>query len=82
MNLRCDSLDTILGVVPVPMSAWKPETAPHMMVMQTKGQTGPLTMGPPPQTNAVVIGIWMRGMRSTTPRPTTDMVPIFMYDDR
>jgi hypothetical protein len=31
------SLSIIFGVVPVAMSEWKPETAPHAMVMKTNG---------------------------------------------
>ena len=42
------SLAIILGVVPVPMSAWKPESAPQAMVMKTNGKTEPGMSGPPP----------------------------------
>ena len=43
-----DSLLTILGVVPEEIRAWKPDKAPHMITIVTKGQTLPETTGPPP----------------------------------
>ena len=42
------SLSIIFGVVPELMSAWKPEMAPHAMVMKQNGNSGPGMMGPPP----------------------------------
>ena len=43
-----DSLSIIFGVVPEPISAWKPEIAPQAMVMKTNGNSGPGMIGPPP----------------------------------
>src|ERR1017187_9397290 len=37
----CDSREIILGVVPEEISAWKPEMAPHAIVMKQKGNTLP-----------------------------------------
>jgi len=37
----CDSREIIFGVVPEETSEWKPEIAPHMIVMKTKGKTFP-----------------------------------------
>ena len=46
-----DSLSIIFGVVPDAISAWNPEIAPHAIVMNTKGKTGPGMIGPPPPAN-------------------------------
>ena len=47
-----------LGVVPEEMSEWKPESAPHMITMQTNGQIAPGTTGPPPWMKGVVAGMF------------------------
>ena len=57
----CPSLSIIFGVVPEEMSAWKPETAPQAIVMQTKGKTGPAKIKPLPSMNRVSAGICMAG---------------------
>ena len=43
------SLLIIFGVVPDPIRAWKPEIAPHAIVMKTNGKSGPGMIGPPPR---------------------------------
>ena len=40
------SLSSILGVVPEEISAWKPDSAPHAMVMNTNGKSLPANTGP------------------------------------
>ena len=72
----------ILGVVPVPMVAWKPESAPQAMVMKMNGITGPPTMGPPPLVNSVNAGMLKSGMTNMMPRASAPMVPIFRKVDR
>jgi len=43
------SLAIILGVVPEPMMAWKPDRAPQAIVMKTNGKAAPGMIGPPPK---------------------------------
>ena len=57
----CVSLSIIFGVVPDEISEWKPEMAPHAMVMNANGNSAPGTMGPPPETYDVSAGIWSTG---------------------
>ena len=52
-----DSFSTIFGVVPEEISAWKPETAPHAMVMNRNGNSLPENTGPVPSRKRVVAGI-------------------------
>ena len=61
------SLSIIFGVVPVAMSAWKPEIAPHAMVMKTNGNSGPGMIGPPPPTNCENAGACSVGWTMMTP---------------
>ncbi len=75
------SLEIILGVVPEATSAWKPDSAPHMITMQTNGQTGPLITGPLPK-NGVVAGIFSSGWTKTIPAARSAITPIFMYELR
>ena len=49
------------GVVPLETNAWKPDTAPQAMVMNTNGKTLPEKMGPVPSTNFVIAGIFSSG---------------------
>ncbi len=61
------------GVVPLDTSAWKPEMAPHAMVMKTNGNSLPLKSGPVPSTNCVSAGIFSVGcmmMIAMASRPT------------
>jgi hypothetical protein len=39
------SLSIIFDVVPVETSAWKPEIAPHAIVMKTNGKSAPGMIG-------------------------------------
>jgi hypothetical protein len=68
--------------VPLEISAWKPEIAPHATVMKANGNSLPANTGPLPSTNCVTAGILSGGitMRIAVPRMT--MVPIFMNVDR
>ncbi len=50
--------------------------------MKQKGNTFPGMIGPPPDTNGVNAGIWIRGATRRTPIASAATVPIFMYDDR
>ncbi len=76
------SLSTIFGVVPVPMRPWKPEIAPHAMVMKTNGKSAPGMIGPPPPVNWLNAGACSSGLTTTTPRASNAMVPIFMNELR
>src|SRR3954465_8009970 len=44
----CHSLVIIFGVVPDEISAWKPEIAPHAIVMKQNGKILPAKIGPVP----------------------------------
>ena len=72
------SLSIIFGVVPVAMSEWKPEMAPHAMVMNANGKRGPGTIGPPPATYCVIAGMWTTGLTMITPTTRNRIIPIFM----
>ncbi len=77
-----DSLSTIFDVVPELIRPWKPEMAPHAMVMKQKGKSGPGMIGPPPPTNSVSAGIWNCGFTMMTPNASRTMVPIFVNELR
>jgi hypothetical protein len=72
------SLSTIFGVVPVEISEWNPDTAPHAIVMKTNGYSGPGMTGPPPFTNCEKAGACSVGFTMITPRARNAIVPIFM----
>ena len=67
---------------PMPTSAWKPEIAPHAMVMNTNGNSGPGTIGPPPPTNSVSAGIFSVGFTIDDADDRSAIVPIFMNELR
>jgi len=52
-----DSRSIIFGVVPDEISAWKPDTAPHAIVMNRNGNSAPENTGPLPSTKRVTAGI-------------------------
>ncbi len=56
--------------------------APHAMVMNANGNTGPGMIGPPPPTNWLKAGIFSSGLTITTATTRTAMVPIFMNELR
>ena len=72
----------IFGVVPVPIVAWKPESAPQAMVMKRNGITGPPMIGPPPWMNSVMAGMWNVGITKAMPMASAPIVPIFRKVER
>lgn len=76
------SLPIIFGVVPVPMMAWKPDKAPHAMVIKTKGKTLPGMTGPQPLTYLVIAAIWNSGCTMHIPDASSTMVPTLRYVER
>ena len=68
----------ILGVMPLPMSAWKPLIAPQAMVMKQNGKSLPGTTGPEPSANFVTAGMCSTGSTSSTPSARAMIVPSFM----
>ena len=46
MSRTCDSFSIIFGVVPEAISAWKPDSAPQAIVMNTNGNSEPANTGP------------------------------------
>ena len=73
-----DSLSTIFGVVPDEMRPWNPEIAPHAIVMNTNGKSGPGIIGPPPPAYWEIAGICSCGFTRITPMTRNPIVPIFM----
>jgi hypothetical protein len=71
-----------LGDVPLAMSAWNPETAPHAMVMNANGKRLPANTGPLPSMNCVTAGILSGGITNRIATPRIVMVPTFMNVDR
>ena len=77
------SLATIFGVVPEAMSAWKPESAPHAMVMNTNGNSDPANTGPvPSRAKSVTASAWSTGRAMTRLAASRTITPIFMKVDR
>jgi hypothetical protein len=72
------SLCSILGVVPDEISAWKPDTAPHAIVMNRNGNSAPDHTGPVPSTKRVTAGMRSSGITSTMVTASSATVPIFM----
>ena len=71
---------TILGVVPLATSEWKPLMAPHAMVMKQKGNRLPATTGrmPPVKLPGLVShGIFMGGRTIAIPAASMMTTPIF-----
>ena len=75
-------MSIILGVVLELTRAWKPDNAPHMITMHTKGQTEPGTTGPSPWIKGVAAGIFNTGQAATIPTASITITPIFMYELR
>jgi hypothetical protein len=82
MKRASRSLASSLGVVPDAISEWKPEMAPHAIVMNTNGNTLPPKIGPVPSMNCVSAGICTCGFRITMAIASATIVPIFMNVDR
>ena len=70
------------GVVPLAISAWKPEIAPQAIVMKTNGNTLPPKSGPLPSTNGVSAGILICGCVSTIAIASRMTVPSLRKVDR
>lgn len=68
---------SIFGVVPEAIREWNPETAPHAIVMQTNGNTGPAKTGPDPSIKREIDGISMVGRSTTTAMAIAATVPSF-----
>src|SRR5437870_13676712 len=64
------------------MREWKPETAPHAIVIHTKGKTGPANTRPLPSMNFVIAGICNVGLISSTAAASIATVPSFKHELR
>ena len=74
---------TILGVVPEEISAWKPDSAPQAMVMNTKGNSLPAKTGPvPSRAKSVTASFSSTGAAITSPTASSTITPIFMKVER
>ena len=77
------SFSIIFGVVPEAIRLWKPESAPHAIVMNTNGNSAPANTGPSPQeANFVTASFCITGSVTTMPIASRMIVPIFMNVDR
>src|ERR1051325_398189 len=76
------SFAIIFGVVPLEISAWKPEIAPQAIVMKTNGYSLPGITGPPPAVKGVNAGMFRFGWTRMTPIIRNAIDPVFRYDDR
>lgn len=77
------SFSNSLGVVPEEMSEWKPDSAPHAMVMNRNGNSEPANTGPVPlEAKLEIAGAAMTGRATTMPMASRTMVPTFMNVDR
>ncbi len=71
------------GVVPEAMREWKPDSAPHAIVMKRNGNSAPAKTGPSPLPAKSVTASFSRTGRVTTmPIASRTIVPIFMNVDR
>ena len=61
------SRSSSFGVVPEEISAWKPEIAPHAIVMNANGKSLPAKTGPVPSMNRVSAGICSGGSDDEDP---------------
>ena len=78
-----DSFWTIFGVVPEAISAWKPDSAPQAMVMNTNGNSAPANTGPSPlEANFVTGSFSITGSVTTMPTASRMITPTFMNVDR
>lgn len=64
------------------MRAWKPDTAPHAMVMNRKGKSGPAQTGPLPSMNLVSAGIFSGGAMMMMPIASATIAPILRKVER
>ena len=82
MKRTSRSFSISFGVVPEEIRAWKPETAPHAMVMNRNGKSWPDQTGPVPSTNFVTAGICRCGATQAMPSARPTIVPILRKVER
>ena len=77
------SFSIIFGVVPEAIKEWKPDRAPHAIVMNTNGKSAPENTGPSPlEANFVTAWFSITGSVTRMPMASRRIVPIFMNVDR
>ncbi len=70
-------------MVPEAISEWKPDSAPHAIVMNRNGNNEPANTGPwPLLANSETAGACMTGRAIKMPIASSAMVPTFMNVDR
>jgi len=77
-----DSRSSSLGVVPLEISAWKPDIAPQAIVMKQNGNSFPANTGPVPSMKRVSAGRCTSGRTQSRPAASRTTVPILMNADR
>ena len=76
-------IDSFWAWCPEATREWKPEMAPHMMVMKRKGKIAPGTTGPPPRNVPLIAGACRTGWATITPTISEgDGAAIFMKLER
>ena len=74
MKRTCVSFSIIFGVVPEAIREWKPDSAPHAIVMNTNGNSAPANTGPSPlEANSVTASFCITG--------SVTMMPIAEHHD-
>ena len=70
-------------MVPEAIRAWKPDSAPQAIVMNTNGNSLPAKTGPVPgSANSESAGACSVGAAMIMPTASSTMTPIFMNVDR
>ena len=83
MKRTCVSFSIIFGVVPEAIREWKPDSAPHAIVMNTNGNSAPANTGPSPEEANFVTGSFsITGRVTRMPIASMTITPIFMNVDR
>ncbi len=78
------SFSIIFGVVPEAIREWKPDSAPHAIVMNTNGNSAPANTGPVAVdvANFVTASFLSTGSVTRMPIASSRIVPIFMKVER
>ena len=84
MKRTCVSFSIIFGVVPEAISAWKPDSAPQAMVMNTNGNSAPGEDRARRRwrRTSVTASFCITGSVTRMPIASSTIVPIFMNVDR
>ncbi len=68
--------------MPLAISEWNPEIAPHAIVMKQNGKIFPPKIGPVPSAKRVRAGMWSSGRTTRIPTARRNTVPSFTNVER